>query len=133
MAAMPYQLIYRPVHSGIDIIQLSILTPLPGTDLMEQLVDEGRLFYKNFPSDWEKYRFSYVVHQPKGILEETIYQADNYIKKSIYSFPALHYRLLKSFYNLKGGTNFYITKKFNQAMETAWRNSHYYLKYPHTL
>ncbi|MBI5602350.1 MAG: B12-binding domain-containing radical SAM protein, partial [Deltaproteobacteria bacterium] len=45
------------VHSGIDIIQLSILTPLPGTGLMEQLENEGRLVYKNFPEDWEKYRF----------------------------------------------------------------------------
>lgn len=121
------------VHSGIDIIQVSILTPLPGTNLMEQLKQEGRLVHKNFPEDWEKYRFSYVVHEPKGIDEETIYRGDNFLKKSIYSFPAPPYRLMKSFYNLKGGMNFYVTKKYNQALKKAWENSHYYSKYPHTL
>ncbi|OGP51707.1 MAG: hypothetical protein A2Y79_02190 [Deltaproteobacteria bacterium RBG_13_43_22] len=121
------------VHSGIDIVQLSILTPLPGTDLMEQLEKEGRLVYKNLPEDWKKYRLSYVVHQTKGIDEETIYRGDSYIKKKIYSFPIYPYRLLKSFYNLKNGENFYLVKKFNQTMKKSWKSSHYYSKYPHTL
>jgi radical SAM superfamily enzyme YgiQ (UPF0313 family) len=121
------------IHSGIDIIQISILTPLPGTRLMEQLEKEERLIYKDFPEDWEKYRFSYVVHEPKGIQEETIYRADNFLKKRIYSFPAYPYRLLKSFYNLKGGVNFYITKKYNQALKKGWGNSHYFSKFPHNV
>ena len=54
------------VTSGIDIVQISILTPLPGTDLMEQMQKEGRLIYQDLPTDWDKYRFSYVVHQPQG-------------------------------------------------------------------
>ncbi len=121
------------VHSGIDIVQISILTPLPGTDLMEQMEQEGRLVYKDFPEDWKKYRLSSVVHQPKGIDAETIYRGDNYIKKRIYSFPVYPYRLLKSFYNLKSGTNFTLVKKFNQAMKKSWQTSHYYSTYPHTL
>jgi radical SAM superfamily enzyme YgiQ (UPF0313 family) len=121
------------MHSGIDIVQISILTPLPGTDLMEQLEREDRLVHDNFPEDWEKYRFSYVVHEPKGIQEEMIYRGDNFIKESIYSFPAFPYRMIKSLYNLKSGTKFHITKKFNQALKKAWKNSQYYSKYPHTL
>ncbi|PKN29112.1 MAG: B12-binding domain-containing radical SAM protein [Deltaproteobacteria bacterium HGW-Deltaproteobacteria-21] len=121
------------VHSGIDIVQISILTPLPGTDLMEQLEREDRLVHKNFPEDWEKYRFSYVVHEPRGIHEETIYRGDNYIKNSIYSFPAFPYRMIKSLFNLKSATNFGVTREFNQALKKAWRNSQYYAKYPHTL
>jgi radical SAM superfamily enzyme YgiQ (UPF0313 family) len=121
------------IHSGIDIIQLSILTPLPGTSLMKQLEHEGRLVYKDFPEDWKKYRFSYVVHEPKGIQEETIYRGDSFLKKSIYSFPAYPYRLMKSFYNLKGGISFHVTRQYNQALKKAWQNSHYYSKYPHTL
>ncbi len=56
---------------------------------MEQLEKEGRLVYNDFPKDWDKYRFSYVVHEPKGIQEETIYRGDNFLKKGIYSFPVL--------------------------------------------
>jgi radical SAM superfamily enzyme YgiQ (UPF0313 family) len=121
------------IHSGIDIVQLSILTPLPGTGLMEQLEKEGRLIYTDFPKDWEKYRFSYVVHEPRGIDEETIYRGDNFIKKNIYSFPGYPYRLLKSFFALKSGFNFHVIKKFNQAGKKSWQNSYYYSKYPHTL
>jgi len=119
------------VHSGIDIFQISILTPLPGTNLMEKLDKEGRLVYKDFPADWKKYRFSYVVYEPIGVEEETIYRGDSFLKKKIYSFPVFPFRLLKSYVYLHGGVNYYFTKKINQALKKAWQNSHYYSKYPH--
>ena len=118
------------VRSNIDIIQISILTPLPGTILMEQLQKEDRLVYQDFPQDWDKYRLSYMVHQPQVCKAETIYTGDNYIKNRIYSFPVYQYRILKSLYNLKNLNNFYASYKFNQALKKSWQNSHYYLKYP---
>lgn len=116
------------VHSGIDAVQISILTPLPGTQLMEQLQKEGRLVYKDFPQDWDKYRFSYMVHQPQEVEVDTIYTGNNYIKTRIYSFPIFQYRLLKSLYNLRKVSNFYTIYKFNQALKKSWINSHYYKK-----
>ena len=118
------------VRSNIDIIQISILTPLPGTILMEQLQKEDRLVYQDFPQDWDKYRLSYMVHQPQVGKAESIYIADNYIKNRIYSFPVYQYRILKSLYSLKNQNNFYASYKFNQALKKSWQNSHYYLKYP---
>ena len=118
------------VRSNIDIIQISILTPLPGTILMEQLQKEDRLVYQDFPQDWDKYRLSYMVHQPQVGKAESIYIADNYIKNRIYSFPVYQYRILKSLYSLKNLTNFYSCYKANQAYKKGWQNSHYYLKYP---
>ncbi len=120
-------------RSGIDIFQISILTPLPGTQLMEQLGQEGRLLYTDFPRDWAKYRFSYVVHQPQGLTEETIYRADSFLKKKIYSFPWYPARLAKSFFHLKSLHNFYVMRKLNQAGKRSWQNAHYYSKYPHYL
>ena len=38
----------------------------------------------NFPDDWAKYRFSYMVHKPQGIEPETVYIADNYVKNRLY-------------------------------------------------
>jgi hypothetical protein len=99
---------------------------------MEQLEKEGRLIHTDFPKDWEKYRFSHVVHEPRGVEEETIYRGDNFIKKNIYSFPAYPYRLLKSFISLNR-FNFYVVMKLNQAGKKSWQNSQYYLKYSHTL
>jgi radical SAM superfamily enzyme YgiQ (UPF0313 family) len=117
------------VHSGIDIIQITLLTPLPGTELMEQLQHEGRIIYKDYPHDWEKYRFSYMVHQPQNVTPQTIYIGNNFIKKSIYSFPNYQYRLFKSLVSLRNPTNVYATYKFNKALKKGWKNSHYYNDY----
>jgi radical SAM superfamily enzyme YgiQ (UPF0313 family) len=114
------------VTSGIDGVQISILTPLPGTDLMKQLESEGRLIYQDLPKDWDKYRFSYVVHRPRGGEEKTIYTGNNHIKKKIYSFPFYQYRLINSALHIKNSTNFYAVYKLNQALKKSWQGSHYY-------
>jgi radical SAM superfamily enzyme YgiQ (UPF0313 family) len=114
------------IQTNIDVVQITILTPLPGTAFMEELEKAGRLIYHNFPDDWEKYRFSYVVHNPKGITPETIYSGDNFIKERIYSFPRYQFRILRSLINLKNPTNFYTVYKLNEAYKRGWQNSHYY-------
>jgi radical SAM superfamily enzyme YgiQ (UPF0313 family) len=118
------------LRSGIDIFQISILTPLPGTRLMKQIKQENRLIYREFPEDWDKYRFSYMVHQPKGVNIETVYQGNNYIKKLLYSFPIYQYRLLRSLLKLKGSSNFYVLYRLNQAFKRSWENAHYKKNYP---
>jgi radical SAM superfamily enzyme YgiQ (UPF0313 family) len=118
------------VHSGIDMFQISILTPLPGTDLMEEITTCDRLIFNDFPRDWDKFRFSYVVHEHEGLTLETIYAADNYIKSRLYSFPAYPMRLLKSLFNLRRWKRVYAIYKFNQALKLSWQNAHYYNKYP---
>lgn len=118
------------IQSNIDMMQLSILTPLPGTNLMRQLLEEDRLLYRNFPKDWDKYRFSYVVHHPHEIAERTIYIGDNYIKKRLYNFPTFSVRLFKSSFYLKNLEKIYAVYKFNQALKTSWQNAQYYDSYP---
>ncbi len=118
------------IHSGIDIVQVTLLTPLPGTALMKQLQQEGRLIYHDFPKDWDKYRFSYMVHQPEGVDVDTVYIGNNFIKKQIYSPPFYQYRLLKSFLSLRNMTNFFGIWKANKSYKKGWLNSQYYGKYP---
>lgn len=118
------------VHSGIDMFQISILTPLPGTELMEEIITCDRLIYKDFPRDWDKFRFSYVVHKPKEITPEIIYAADNYIKSRLYAFPAYPIRLLKTLFSLLRLKRVYAIFKFNQALKRSWQNAHYYDKHP---
>jgi radical SAM superfamily enzyme YgiQ (UPF0313 family) len=118
------------VRSGIDIIQISLLTPLPGTKLMEELQKQNRVIYQNFPQDWEKYRFSYMVHRPNGIDADTIYIGNNHIKRRLYSFPTYQIRILRSLLSLKNIKSFYATKKFNASLKRAWQGSHYYADYP---
>ena len=117
------------VRSGIDAVQMAILTPLPGTQLMAQMEKEGRLLYLKFPEDWDKFRLSHVVHKPEGLKPETIYIGNNYIKTHIYSFPWNQHRLLRSFFSLKNPTNFYAVYRYNKALKKSWQGSHYFKKY----
>ncbi len=114
------------VSAGIDIVQISILTPLPGTAFMEQMQQEGRLIYRDLPADWDKYRFSYVVHRPQGVDEHTVYEGNDYIKNKIYSFPFYQYRLLKSAYHLHDPLKIFAIYKLNQSMKRSWQDTHYH-------
>ena len=120
------------VQSGIDIIQITLLTPLPGTKLMDRLLEQDRIIHTNYPEDWKKYRFSHMIHRPVGITSELIYTGDNFIKNRIYSFPTYPLRLLKSLRTLSK-QSFHATVKFNQALKKGWKNSYYYSRYPKKL
>jgi radical SAM superfamily enzyme YgiQ (UPF0313 family) len=118
------------VRSGIDVVQMAILTPLPGTEFMAQMEKQDRLLYRNFPEDWDKYRLSYVVRKPEGIEPDIIYIGDNYVKNHIYGFPWNPYRTIKSFISMKNPINSYAVYRFNKALKKSWQGSHYFQKYP---
>jgi radical SAM superfamily enzyme YgiQ (UPF0313 family) len=113
-------------HSGIDIFQITLLTPLPGTQLMDELLHSNAVHYSDFPADWNKYRFSYMVHQPKGIDPDLVYKGNNYVKNSLYRFPHFPLRMIRTLLRLKNVQNFMVALKFNQALKKAWQNAHYY-------
>jgi hypothetical protein len=71
-----------------------------------------------------------MVHRPHEVNPKAIYIGNNHIKKSIYSFPAYQYRLMKSFFSLRNNSNFFAAYKFNTALKKGWQNSHYYKDYP---
>lgn len=52
------------LNSAVDVVQLTFLTPLPGTRLFNTLRDEGRLLYTDFPADWDRYYMTEVTHRP---------------------------------------------------------------------
>ena len=68
----------QAVKLGIDTIQITNLTPLPGTKLYDRLMAEGRIFATNYPEDWERYTFVETVYHPRKItpqkLDEIIYE-----------------------------------------------------------
>jgi len=66
------------VRIGVDIIQITNLTPLPGTKLFDRLKADGRILTRNLPADWERYTFTETVFQPSRMspheLDEAIYR-----------------------------------------------------------
>ena len=55
------------INSGVDVMQATVMTPLPGTQLFERLRQEGRLLFTDFPQDWARYDLSDLVHLPQHV------------------------------------------------------------------
>jgi len=66
------------VGMGLDIIQITNLTPLPGTAMYDRYKAAGRLFAMDLPRDWERYTFTETVYEPQNMtardLDEAIYE-----------------------------------------------------------
>jgi radical SAM superfamily enzyme YgiQ (UPF0313 family) len=63
------------INLGVDIIQITNLTPLPGTDMYEEFKREDRILANNYPDDWEKYTFINTVFKPKSMTAEEMDRA----------------------------------------------------------
>jgi radical SAM superfamily enzyme YgiQ (UPF0313 family) len=77
------------VRSGVDVMQTTFLTPLPGTRLFERLRGEGRLLYTDFPRDWDRYDMTEVTHRPRGMTPEALAQAMHAASRRMYAWPTL--------------------------------------------
>lgn len=60
------------LKSSIDVMQVTFLTPLPGTRSYNRLREEGRLLYTDFPSDWVHYDMSEVTYNPLSMNREEL-------------------------------------------------------------
>lgn len=72
------QTLLKAVNLGVDIIQITNMTPLPGTKQFERYMAEGRIHAANFPADWDRFTFVETVYHPRNMtaqqLDETIYE-----------------------------------------------------------
>ncbi len=115
--------------SHIDILQTSKLTPLPGTRLWNSLQQEGRIITKNFPKDWEEFRFSRLVFKPAQMSIEEAYEGFTYLRKIYYSFWNTIKRTLYTLIATKSISSTLMAFKFNYAYWKPYRNSEHYLLY----
>lgn len=73
--------------SGLDGVQLRILTPFPGTQLYKRLLNEGRLFV---PDWWlHGYPPDTLLFQPKGMTPEDLIDGFNRLNMQVYSYGAI--------------------------------------------
>ncbi len=121
------------IKIGVDVVQVSILTPIPGSKLFNRLKAEGRLRFTDFPKDWTKYRFSHVLHELHGTDDDEIYRGNNFIKSKIYSPFMFFYRMINSFLSIRRLVPFYAVYRINKAYKKSWQNSHYYKPVRYTL
>jgi radical SAM superfamily enzyme YgiQ (UPF0313 family) len=80
------------IRSRMDVVQLRILTPYPGTPLYERLLNEGRLFVR----DWwlRGYPPDTLLFQPKGMTADELINGYARFNRQAYSFGAMMKRFL---------------------------------------
>jgi len=77
----------------LDVAEINILTPYPGTPLFDRLKREGRIL----TYDWSKYNQVEVVYKPKNMTEKELYEGARKVAKNFYSTPNVVGRSLKIF------------------------------------
>lgn len=73
----------------LDIIQFTILTPLPATKLYDKLEKEGRIIDRN----WSNYDFSHAVFRPKLMTAQELKEGYDWAYRKIYTLPSIFKRV----------------------------------------
>ncbi len=105
------------VQLGVDTIQITNLTPLPGTRMYQRYIEEGRIFATNYPEDWERYSFVETVYQPRNMsaaaLDEAIYE----LRHTAATVPWVWRRTLATFLRTRSLTS----ALFIHGMNQGWK------------
>ena len=112
------------LRSGMDGVQLSILTPLPGTRLYARLRDEGRLLRTRYPGDWRHYGFTEAVFRPKHMTTAQLEEGVTRVYKDVSSIGRSLGRAIGSAVrrrSLYAGTSLYL---YNRGYRSFWLNNY---------
>lgn len=84
------------IDSGIDAMQATIVTPLPGTGLYSRLAKENRLLYTNYPKDWQHYHFHEVIHKPLKMTPKELTEAIDECWMTLWDEKTVYRKMLKT-------------------------------------
>ncbi|RLF34682.1 MAG: B12-binding domain-containing radical SAM protein [Thermoplasmata archaeon] len=101
----------------LDVLEVNILTPFPGTPLFDRLEREGRITTK----DWSRYNQIDVVFKPKNMTEKELREGARKVAKNFYSIHNIIPRIVKTMWTAKkisgilpAGTNFAFRKYYKR-------------------
>ncbi len=84
------------LNNNIDILTFGIDCPFPSTPLFHRLSAEGRIFRKNFPTDWKYYDTAHVVHRFVDMTLEDFINGMQYVYDHLYAGDNLRTRFRNS-------------------------------------
>ena len=82
----------RFIDRAIDVPQLTILTPLPGTAQYRQMRRDGRLLHE----DWSQYDITHVVHRPLAMTSQQLEEGYLWLTRHTFTYPAVVKRALRA-------------------------------------
>lgn len=81
----------RFIETWIDVPQVTVLTPFPGTPLHRRMKAEGRLLHE----DWARYDITHVNFRPTHMSPEALEEGFGRLTRSIYALPAILRRAVR--------------------------------------
>jgi radical SAM superfamily enzyme YgiQ (UPF0313 family) len=84
------------IDGGVDVMQTTYLTPLPGTRLFDRLQAESRLLYTDFPRDWDHYDMTEVTYRPQHMTPKRLAQAVHECNRRMYARPVLMRKAMRT-------------------------------------
>ena len=109
--------------SHIDVLQITKPTPLPGTRLWHQLLNEGRILTQDFPKDWEEFRFTKMVYKPTKMSIDDVYEGFTYLREIYYGFWQTLKRTINTLLATKNLVTTIMAYKFNTSFRKGYINS----------
>ncbi len=107
----------QSVRIGVDTIQITNLTPLPGTRLYQRLMDDNRIIAKAYPKDWERYSFTETVYRPERMTAQELDEAIFELRHAAASERWVWKRTLKTLLRTRSLT----TALFIHGMNKGWK------------
>jgi radical SAM superfamily enzyme YgiQ (UPF0313 family) len=115
--------------SGLDVLQITKPTPLPGTKLWKTLLAQERILNQDFPLAWEEYRLTKMVFTPAKMSIEEVYQGFTYMRKIYCGFYKILKRTIATLFTTKSISATILAYRFNASYRRAFINSEHYKIY----
>ena len=115
--------------SGIDVLQVTKPTPLPGTQLWQELSNKKRILKQNYPSDWDDYRLTKMVYVPEKMSIEDVYEGFTYLRLRYFSFWKRVTRTFSTLLATKNLTTTILAYKINESYRKAFETSEHFQMY----
>lgn len=89
------------IRSSVDVVQSSVMTPLPGTRLYDKMKNEDRIICTEFPKHWQHFHFSDVVFKPLKMTPQELAMGVNKVYGRICSSKTIRIKFLRTLWNTK--------------------------------
>jgi radical SAM superfamily enzyme YgiQ (UPF0313 family) len=90
---------------GLDMANVLVLTPLPGTALFKEMERQGRIIANNYPADWQYYSLAHPVSRHLHFTWSELLHEMNQFHDLFYSYPKILGRVLRIFLQRRSPKN----------------------------
>ncbi len=90
---------------GLDAINVTLLTPLPGTRLWDKMESENRIIANAFPEDWKYYTLSFPVTRYMHLSWADMLNERESCARGFYSYPRMVRRVFGNLWRMRKPIN----------------------------